>query len=179
MLKLKLQYFGHLMWRTDSIENTLIWGRLKVGGEGDDRGWDGWMASPTQWTWVCANFGSWWWTGKPSVLQSMGLQRTEWLNWTEVCHSSSSREQMSFNFKAAINVHSDFGTPQNSLSLFPFFLHPFAMKWWDWMHTDLIWHLYKFWNNHCHMSSNHLSTYKVITLTIFLMLCIISLWLIL
>ena len=52
MLKLELQYFGHLMWRTDSFEKTLIWERLKVGGEGDDRGWDVWMVSPTQWTWV-------------------------------------------------------------------------------------------------------------------------------
>ena len=48
--------------------------RLKA-GEGDDRGWDGWMASPTQWTWVWVNSTSWWWTGKPGVLQSMGLQR--------------------------------------------------------------------------------------------------------
>ena len=54
MLKLKLQYFGHLMWRTDSLEKTLILGR-KVGGEGDDRGWDGRMTSPTQWTWVWVN----------------------------------------------------------------------------------------------------------------------------
>ena len=51
------------------------WERLKAGGEGDDRGWDGWMASPTQWTWVWANSGSWWWTGKPGVLQSKGSQR--------------------------------------------------------------------------------------------------------
>ena len=51
------------------------WERLKAGGEGDDRGWDGWMASPTQWTWVWVNSGSWWWTGKPGVLQSMGWQR--------------------------------------------------------------------------------------------------------
>ena len=50
MLKLKLQYFGHLMWRTDSLERPWCWERLKAGGEGDDRGWDGWMASPTQWT---------------------------------------------------------------------------------------------------------------------------------
>ena len=50
MLKLKLQYFGHLMQRTDSLEKTLMLERLKVGGEGDDRGWDGWMASMTQWT---------------------------------------------------------------------------------------------------------------------------------
>ena len=63
------------------------WERLKVGGEGDDRGWDGWMASPTQWTWVWVDYGSWWWTGRPGVLQSMGLERVghDWateLNWT-------------------------------------------------------------------------------------------------
>ena len=51
------------------------WERLKVGGEGDDRGWDGWMASPTRWTWVGVNSGNWWWTGRPGVLQSMGSQR--------------------------------------------------------------------------------------------------------
>ena len=62
------------------------WERLKAGGEGDDRRWDGWMASLTLWTWVCASSGSWWWTGKPGMLQSMGSQRVEcdWateLNW--------------------------------------------------------------------------------------------------
>ena len=70
MLKLKLQYFGHLMWKIDSFEKTWCWERLKV-GEGDDRGWDGWVASPTQW----ANSRSWWWTGRPGMLQSMGSQR--------------------------------------------------------------------------------------------------------
>ena len=66
------------------------WERLKVGGKGDDRGgWDGWMASPTQWTWVWVSSRSWWWTGKPGVLQSMGLQRAghNWateLNWTDM-----------------------------------------------------------------------------------------------
>ena len=89
MLKLKLQYFGHLMWRTDSFGKTLMWDRLKVGGEGDDRGWDGWMASPMQWTWLWVGSGSWWLTGKPGMLQSMGLQRVghDWvteLNWTEL-----------------------------------------------------------------------------------------------
>ena len=53
------------------------WERLKAGGEGDDRGWDGLMASPTQWTWIWANSGRWWRTGKPGLLQSMGLQRVE------------------------------------------------------------------------------------------------------
>ena len=51
------------------------WARLRAGGEGDNRGWDGWMASLTQWTWVWASSGSWWWTGKTGMLQSMGLQR--------------------------------------------------------------------------------------------------------
>ena len=89
MLKLKLQYFGHLMWRTDSFEKTLILGKIEAGGEGDNRGWDGWMASPTQWTWVWVSSGRWWWTGKPGVLQSMGLQRVghnwatepSWMYW--------------------------------------------------------------------------------------------------
>ena len=58
--------------------------RLKAGGEWDDRGWDGWMASPTQWTWVLVNSGSWWWTGRPGVLQSMGSQsRTRLSDWTD------------------------------------------------------------------------------------------------
>ena len=73
-LMLKFQYFGHLMWRTDSLERLWCWERLKVGEE-DDRGWDGWMTSPTQWTWVWVSSRSWWWTGKPGVLQSMGSQR--------------------------------------------------------------------------------------------------------
>ena len=64
--------------------------RLKAGGEGDDRRWDGWMVSLTPWTWVWVSSGSWWWTGKPGVLQSMGLQRVghDWateLNWICIC----------------------------------------------------------------------------------------------
>ena len=82
MLKLKLQYFGHLMRRTDSLKRPWCWERLKA-GEGDDRGWNVWMASPTWWTWVWASSRSWWWTGKPSVLQSVGLQRIRQLSdWT-------------------------------------------------------------------------------------------------
>ena len=73
MLKLKLQYFSHLIWRTDSLEKTLMLG--KAGGEGDDRGQDGWMASLIQWTWVWASSVGWWRIGKPGMLQSMGLQR--------------------------------------------------------------------------------------------------------
>ena len=85
MLKLKLQYSGHLMERTNSLEKTLMWKRLKAGGEGDDRGGDGWMASPTQWTWFWVNTRSWWWTRRPGVLQSMGSQsRTQLRGWTEL-----------------------------------------------------------------------------------------------
>ena len=74
MLKLKLQYFGHLMWRVDSLEDW-CWEGLGAGGEGDDRGQDGWMASLIRWTWVSVNSGSWWWTGRPGVLWFMGSQR--------------------------------------------------------------------------------------------------------
>ena len=62
MLKQKLQYFGHLMQRTISLEKSWFCEILKAGGEGDDRRWDGWMASPTQWTWVWVNSRSRWWT---------------------------------------------------------------------------------------------------------------------
>ena len=75
MLKLKLQYFGHLMQRTDLLEKALMLGKLKAGGEGDNRGWDGLTASRTQWTWVWVNSRSWWWTGRPDVLWFMGSQR--------------------------------------------------------------------------------------------------------
>ena len=72
------------------------WERLRAGREGDDRGWDGWMASPTQWTWVCVDSGSWWWTGRPGVLRFMGSQRVrhDWvteLNWT-VAYPAGTRE---------------------------------------------------------------------------------------
>ena len=80
MFKLKLQYFGHLVRRPDSFEKTLMLGYLRAGGEGDVRGSVGWMASLTQWTWVWVNSRSWWWTERPGMLQSMGLQRVE-RNW--------------------------------------------------------------------------------------------------
>ena len=86
MLKLKLQYFGHLLWHADSFEKALMLGKIEAGGEGDDRGWDGWMASLTHWTWVWVNSGSWWWTERPCVLQSRGGKEsntTGQLNWTD------------------------------------------------------------------------------------------------
>ena len=80
-LMLKLQYFGHLMQRTDSLEKTLMLGKIE-----EEKGQHGWMASPTQWTWVWASSENWWWTGKPGVLLSLGSQRVghDWateLNW--------------------------------------------------------------------------------------------------
>ena len=88
MLKQKLQYIGHLMGRVD-WKRLWCWEGLGAGGEGDDRGWDGWMASWTQWTWVWVNSRSWWWTGRPGMLWFIGLQRVrhDWvteLNWTEL-----------------------------------------------------------------------------------------------
>ena len=85
LLKLKSLYFGHLIQRADSLEKPWWWERLK-GGEGDDRGWDGWMASPTQWSWVWTDSGRWWRTEEPGVLQSMGSQ-----SWTG--HSDWTSEQ--------------------------------------------------------------------------------------
>ena len=68
ILKLKHQYFGHFMQKLTHLKRPWCWERLKAGGERDDRGWDGWMASLTQWAWVWVNSRSWWWTGRPGVL---------------------------------------------------------------------------------------------------------------
>ena len=66
------------------LKRPWCWERLRAGGEGDDRGWDDWMASPTQWTWVWVNSRCWWWPGRPGVLRFMGSQsRTRLRNWTD------------------------------------------------------------------------------------------------
>ena len=75
MLKLKLQYFGHLIQRTDSLKRTLMLGKRRATGEGGNRGWDGWIASQTQWKWVWASSVRQQRTEKSSGLQSMRLQR--------------------------------------------------------------------------------------------------------
>ena len=85
MLKLKLQYLVTWCEELTHWKRPWCWERLRA-GEGDDRGWDAWLTSPTQWTWVCVNSGSWWWTGRPGVLLFMGSQRVghDWvteLNW--------------------------------------------------------------------------------------------------
>ena len=85
MLKLKIQFLATCFEELTHWKRPWCWERLRTGGEGDNRGWDSWMASPTRWTWVWASSGSWW-TGKLGMLQFMGSQRVghEWvteLNW--------------------------------------------------------------------------------------------------
>ena len=98
MLKLKLQYFGHLMQRTDSFKKKPWCGEwLKAGREGNDIGWDGWMASLVQRTWIWVSSWSWWWTGKPDVVQSMASQRVGHDCVTELnCWPPSLREELFF-----------------------------------------------------------------------------------
>ena len=85
MLKLKLQYFGHLMRRSDSGKRPWCWERLKAGGEGENSEWVGWMASLTQWTWVWVDSGSWWWTGKLAccVVHGVAKRWTQLSDWTD------------------------------------------------------------------------------------------------
>ena len=87
MLKLKLQYLATWCEELTHLKRPWCWERFRAGGEGDDRRWDGWMASPSKWTRVWVDSGSWWWIGRPGVLRFMGsqsLDTTEQLNWTEL-----------------------------------------------------------------------------------------------
>ena len=83
-LMLKLQYFATWCEKLTHWKRPWYWGRLKAKGKVGGRGWDGWMASRIQWTWIWANSGRWWGTGKPGVLQSMGISkiRIQLSNWT-------------------------------------------------------------------------------------------------
>ena len=88
MLKLKLQYLATWCEELTHFKRPWCWERLNA-GEGEDRGWAGWMASLTWWTWVAASSGSWWWTGRPGMLKFMGSQKDghDWateLNWTSM-----------------------------------------------------------------------------------------------
>ena len=100
MLKLKLQYLATSCEELTQCKRLWCWDGLGAGGEGENRGWDSWMASPIQWTWVWVNSGSWWWTGRPGVLQFMGSQRVRhnWateLNWLKLAIKSSWSELQS------------------------------------------------------------------------------------
>ena len=107
-------------------KRSWVWGKLEAGGEGDHRGWDGWMASPTWWTWVWINSGSWWWTGRPGVVQSMGLQRvrhdgvTE-LNWVHYIIYEIDSTDVSFVFYPNRGLHSMFSPNIPSFSPQPTF----------------------------------------------------------
>ena len=88
MVKLKLQYLATSCEELTHWKRPWCWETLRAGGEGDDRGWDGWMASATRWTWVWVDSRSWWWAGRPGMLWFMGLQRVgqDWvteLNWSK------------------------------------------------------------------------------------------------
>ena len=120
MLKLELQYFGLLMQRTDSLEKTLMLGKIegrRRRGQQRMRWLDGIADSIDM---SLSNSGSWWWTRRPYLLRFMGPQRVghDWateLNLTEVGHSFSSKEQASFNFMAAVTISSDFRVQENKI----------------------------------------------------------------
>ena len=121
MLKLKLQYFGHLMWRAAHFKRPWCWEILKVGGEGNDRGWGGWMASPPQWTWVWVNSGSWWWTGRPGVLLFTGLQKVRH-DWATERIELNTVKSFGLVSKAEVDVFLEF---------FCFFIVPWILAIWS------------------------------------------------
>ena len=107
----------HLMWGVDSLERLWCWEGLEAGGERDNRGWDGWMASLTPRTWLLVNSGSWWWTGRPGVRKFLGLQRVghDWateLNWKlkPLVHQriSSGEQRDKTTKKTAENIHNSY-----------------------------------------------------------------------
>ena len=109
MLKLEVQYCGCLMRRADSFEKTLMLGKIEGRRRGDDRGRDGWMASPTQWTWVWVNSRSWWWTGRPGSSSPWGCKEsdtTERLNWTELLLCDLKEREMNFTVHISICKYS-------------------------------------------------------------------------
>ena len=112
MLKLKLNTLATWYKELTHLKRPWCWERLKVGEEGDDRGWDGWMASPTQWTLVWVKSGSWWWTGRPGVLPSMGSQRAghDWASWAELyleqCPAHKYYLSASLSFVVVISITS-------------------------------------------------------------------------
>ena len=136
MLKLKLQYFSHLMWRTGSLEKTMMLSKIEGQREGDDRGWYGWMASPTQWSWVLVNSRNWWWTRRPGMLQSKGSQRVrhDWTElialatmWSKLCLTTSVSSSMGASPNLSI-FSSDFASPE-LCALFERRLEPVEWKW--------------------------------------------------
>ena len=143
MLKLKLQYFGQRPW---------CWERLNVRGEGDGRGWDGWMASPTRWIWVWVSSGSWWWTGKPGVLQSTGLQsQIQLSNWTELNWTShittSSSDPLASLLEGPLWSHWVINYPHSCINYADFPVTR-SWTWWSCLQSPFChirWHSRRFW----------------------------------
>ena len=132
MLKLKLRTLATSCEELTHWKRLWCWEGLGAEGEGDNIGWDGWMASPTRWRWVWVDSRRWWWTGSPGVLWFMGSQRVghDWateLNWTELMHHAVS---LPLPWRCCVLFHyyllSAEGTTWNS-HLCLFFLH-----WWPW-----------------------------------------------
>ena len=115
------------------LKRPWCWERLRAGGEGDDRGWDGWMASPIRWTWVWVNSGSWWWTGRPGVLRFMGLQRVghDWVT-----------ELNTISWLGEVRVPLTKGPcPSNLIPLNPPFVKVLVLKTWGFLKYGYKWPL--------------------------------------
>ena len=123
MLKLKLQYFGHLMWGTDSFEKVLMLGKIEGRSRRGKRGWDGWMASPTRWTWVWASSGSRWWTGNCGMLQSKESHtvRHDCADWTEV------------NWWCSQNLNTEIPESLLQCPVVKLCLPVWSIDYWDWI----------------------------------------------
>ena len=97
-------YPSILAWKIPGTEEPGRLQSMQSQRVGWDRGWDGWMASPTRWTWVWVNSGSWWWTGRPGVLRFMESQSRTRLNWTEHTHTISAHESCRAGFVMRISM---------------------------------------------------------------------------
>ena len=105
-LMLKLQYLAAWWEELTHLKRPWCWERLRAGGEGDDRGWDGWMSSLTQWIWVRVSSGCWGWTGKPGMVQSMGSEKV-WNDWATELKGTSQDHR----YDKAIRVYSSSPLP--------------------------------------------------------------------
>ena len=135
-------FFGHIL--TDNLtskhwKRSWCWKRLKTRGKGDDRGWDGWVASPTWWTWVWVGSRRWWWTGWPGVLQSMESQRVrhDWV--TELKHSAISYcNNRTFYYWSHMVSRIIFLLAPSSMTKTLTTVAPFLLCWHNWAHQAWI-----------------------------------------
>ena len=155
-LMLKLQYSGHLRWRANSLEKTLMLGKIEGRRRRGDKGWDYWMASSTQWAWIWADIGKQWKTGKPGELQSRGLQRVRhnWATeqqWRErwrilVLPLGEPWECDVLLIRCTERCWSLLGKPVKiepcllaSFLLLSFFLPGTQLRRWNWNHRETMW----------------------------------------